>query len=392
MTTPVEIVGSGPAGLSAALAVLRSGGRAIVYEANPEVGHRFQGDFQGIENWTTSMDVLEELAALGIESTFEYKAFRECLFFDAGGREYVCRAELPLWYLVRRGTGPGTLDQALKEQALAAGVEFRFNTTRRHLPSGGIVAHGPRRVDAVAAGYVFETGCADGAFVVASDQLALKGYGYLLVWGGRGTIAACQFADFHNEKQYVERTVEFFREKIGFRMTNPRPFGGFGTLFSAPTARKGCLLYAGEAAGFQDALFGFGMRYALLSGHLAACAWLAGRPETYDRLWKERFGGLLKLAVVNRYSYERFGNRGYARSLRTLCAAPDARDWLRRYYGSGRLRRLIYPLAHRRLANKPELVNGCGEDCDCTWCHCRHGIQTDSDHDPGCGIQIGDGS
>jgi len=64
----------------------------------------------------------------------------------------------------------------------------------------------------------------------------------------------------------------FFREKVELKMTNPRPFGGFGNLYTGQAVRKGRLLYTGEAAGFQDALFGFGLRYAMLSGHLAARA------------------------------------------------------------------------------------------------------------------------
>lgn len=384
MKGPVEIVGAGPAGLSAALAIIRGGGRAIVYEGKGEVGARFHGDFQGLENWTTKGDVLDELASLGIEAGFDHKAFRECVFFGADGHEHLCRSKRPLWYLVRRGPEKGTLDRALKEQALDAGAEIRFETVHRHLPDGGIVAHGPHRVDAVASGYVFETDSPDGAYAVVSNRLAPKGYGYLLVWKGRGTIAACQFDDFHNGKRYVERTVEFFQKKVGVKMASARPFGGFGNLFAAPSPRKGRLLYAGEAAGFQDALFGFGMRYALLSGHLAGRAWLANGPETYDHLCEERFGDLLKLAVVNRYSYEKMGDSGYARLLKTLCSAPDPREWLRRYYGLGRLRKLIAPLLRQRLACKPELVAGCNKDCDCTWCQCGHSLQGRTAFDPCC--------
>lgn len=145
----------------------------------------------------------------------------------------------------------------------------------------------------MATGYIFETDCVDGAFAAVSDRLAPEEYAYLLVWGGRGTIAACQFADFHHSREYVERTVEFFRERVGFKMTNPRPFSGFGNLYTGHAVRKGRLLYAGEAAGFQDALFGFGLRYAMLSGHLAARAWLDGRPERYDFLCRKRFARLL---------------------------------------------------------------------------------------------------
>ena len=135
MQETIKIVGAGPAGLAAALTIAGQRGRAIVFERSPDVGHRFQGDFQGIENWTSDCDVLEELSSLGIVSTFEYTAFRECVFYDPYGGEHACRAAQPLFYLVRRGPGQGTLDQALKEQALAAGVEIRFNEERRHLRS-----------------------------------------------------------------------------------------------------------------------------------------------------------------------------------------------------------------------------------------------------------------
>jgi flavin-dependent dehydrogenase len=148
----IEIVGAGPAGLSAALTIARNGGRATVDERHPDVGARFHGDFQGLENWTTEGDVLEELASLGIQPTFEHTAFRECVFYDPAGREYVYRSPRPLWYLVRRGPVPGSLDHSLKAQALAAGVECRFETLREHLPEGGIVAHGPHRADAIGRG------------------------------------------------------------------------------------------------------------------------------------------------------------------------------------------------------------------------------------------------
>lgn len=375
MTAPVEIVGAGPAGLAAALAVTRAGGQARVYEANADVGSRFHGDFQGLENWTTTDDVLQELTAIGIEPRFEHRAFHECRFFTADGRDYLCRAQLPLWYLVRRGPGPKSFDHALKEQALAAGVKILFNTPCHHLPAGGIVAHGPRRVDAVSTGYLFETDRADGAYAAVSDRLAPGGYAYLLVWGGRGTLAACQFADFHNSRKYAERSLTFFRDKLGLKMANPRPFGGFGNLYAGPAVRKGRLLYVGEAAGFQDALFGFGLRYALLSGHLAARAWLAGEPESYDRLCRRRFARQQKLAAVNRYLYAGFGDRGYGRLLRTLQASADPRDWLRRFYGCGWARLLAYPLIRRRLGHKAELVAGCVAGCDCTWCRCQHALQ-----------------
>ena len=149
MSRTIEIVGAGPAGLSAALTVARAGGRAVVDERSDVVGKRFHGDFEGIENWTTEGDVLDELAGMGVEPTFDYAPFREMTIFDPHGEAHACASDKPLWYLIRRGPQAGTLDRSLQEQAEAAGVRIRFGTAQDHLPEGGIVAHGPRRADAI---------------------------------------------------------------------------------------------------------------------------------------------------------------------------------------------------------------------------------------------------
>lgn len=252
-------------------------------------------------------------------------------------------------------------------------MDLQLGRRLDHRPHGGIVAHGPHRPDAIAVGYTFATDRADGAYAAVSDDLAPKGYAYLLVCGGRGTMASCMFADFHNEKRYLARTVEFFRDRLGLALEAPVPFGGFGNVFASRRVRRGRRLFVGEAAGFQDALFGFGIRYAIVSGHLAAQAWLDGRPTAYDRLARDRLGGLLRLAIVNRYLYERLGNRGYARLMRAIDRTADARTWLRRFYTRGSLRRLLLPWARWRLGRKRALVrDDCPEGCDCTWCRCDH--------------------
>jgi len=365
---PIHIVGAGPAGLTAALAVARAGRQAVVHEQRCDTGGRFHGDLQGIENWTTPTDVLDELGQLGVEPTFDTHACREGAFYDPDGREYLYRSPHPLFYLVRRGKEPGTLDQQLKDQALEAGVEIRFRDPVTRLPQGGIVAGGPRGPDAIAVGYVFDTPRADGVFGTLSDRLAPKGYSYLLISRGRGTVATCLFDDFHREKLYLERTIDFFREKAGLQMRNPVRFGGTGNVLFPSTARHGEILFVGEAAGFQDALWGFGMRFAMLSGHLAAQAMLKSAPEDYDGLWRARLGDLLKVSIVNRCCFARMGDRGYVRLMRSIGRARDARDWLRRHYAPSPGKRLLFPFARRRFRSRRSPPGCAVSSCDCTWC------------------------
>lgn len=364
----IEISGAGPAGLAAALAISRLGKQACVYERHADVGRRFHGDFQGLENWTKDIDVLDELVEVGIELDFKYKPFNEINAFDPDGNEYCYKTQRPLFYLVQRGKQSGSLDYSLKQQTLKAGVEIRFNQALHRLPNGGIVTEGPHRADAIAVGYLFETDMADGAYAVVSDRLAAKGYAYLLIWDGRGTLASCLFADFHNESRYLERCVEFFTEKVGVKMQNPRRFGGSGNFFLPRSARKGGILYAGEAAGFQDPLFGFGMRSAILSGAAAGRALVSGKPEAYEQYWNKRLRPYQQTAATNRWFYNRLGDKGYRAIMRSLKEGQDAAQRLEHAYAPRWWKRILYYLyisKHFTPLLKPH------EGCDCTWCRCQ---------------------
>lgn len=372
MPKPVIVAGAGPAGLAAALAIAQGGGQARVLERRADLGARFHGDFQGLENWSTEGDVLEELAALGIQATFDYTPFYECVFFAPDGSEHVCRAARPLWYLVRRGPGSGTLDDALKTQAVAAGVQIELGQPADRLADGGIVAHGPRRADIIAVGYLFETDRADGAFGAVSNQLAPEGYSYLLISGGRATLATCLFTDFHNDRVYLERTVDYFKRKVGITLQGEKRFGGLGNMAVAPSLQRGKLLFAGEAAGLQDALFGFGMRYAMISGHLAGLAYGSGDLSSYQRACAQRLLPLSQAATANRYLYARSGALTQRMLLRRLCSAADARAWLGHRHRPRWWTRLVYQFARAdaRRRQRHGLEHRCREDCDCTYCRC----------------------
>ena len=85
----IDIAGAGLAGLSAAITAGRAGAQATVFDRDPDVGHRFHGEFQGLENLTMETDVLEELATIGIEPTFQCVPYYETILFDPTGRPHV---------------------------------------------------------------------------------------------------------------------------------------------------------------------------------------------------------------------------------------------------------------------------------------------------------------
>jgi flavin-dependent dehydrogenase len=367
--TGIEIVGAGPAGLAAAITLARAGRAVIVHEAQREVGYRFKRDLQGLENWTTGENALEVLQALGITTDFKLIPCREGTAFDAWGKAYAIRSVEPLFYMVERGSGPDTLDTALLRQAQGLGVEVRFDSRVQHMQGRAIFATGPKAADAIAVGYHFDTRMHDGFWAICDDDLAPQGYAYLLIMGGRGTVKSCMFTGFKQEAVYVQRTVEAFQRLVGLEMIDPRPHGGVGNFRIPVTARSGIHAVVGEQAGFQDTLWGFGMRVAITSGVLAARSLLEG--SDYDRLWRQALGDLMSAAVVNRALYNLLGNRGYRRALRRQEDYADARALLYRYYRPSLIKWLLAPLGrwYFRSQRKDESCNHL--DCSCVWC--RHG-------------------
>ncbi len=362
----VRIVGAGPAGLSAAIVLAGAGRRVVVHEAQAEVGRRFGRDFQGLENWSTVEDVLSILRKRGLNTDFTARPCHSGTVFDAWDDAYTVHSELPIFYLVERGSGPGSLDAALLRQARSEGVEVRFNSRVKQLRGEGILAAGPRVADAIAVGYQFDTDMEDGFWAICDDRLAPKGYAYLLIMAGRGTMKSCMFSDFKHERVFVERSLEAFRRLVGLEMKNPVFHGGAGNARIPAGAYNGRHPVAGEHAGFQDALWGFGIRTAILSGILAAQSLLTG--EDYDALWRRELLPQMQTSVINRALYALVGNRGYRWFLRRLASDKDIRRTLRRRYQPSRIKNLLKPWADGRYRSRRQDTSCDHVDCHCVWC------------------------
>ncbi len=378
----IQIGGAGPAGLAAAITLAKAGRRVLVHEAQAEVGHRFDGDLQGLENWSTQQDVLNLLREIGIATEFAMLPCDRGCAFDAWGERYELLGSKTLFYLVERGPGPGTLDTALLEQARGLGVEVRFNSRLDHLEGPGVLAAGPKAADAIAVGYHFDTTMGNGFWVILDDELAPQGYAYLLVMNGRGTVKSCMFSGFKQEHVHVQRTVAAFQRLVGLEMMNPRPHGGAGNFHIPTHAITGVHPVVGEEAGFQDFLWGFGIRYAILSGVLAARSLLKG--QDYDLLWRRELWPPMWSSMVNRVIFTMVGNRGYRWVLRrNQTQRWDAHRALHWIYQPGPFKRLLLPWARLRYHSQRRDESCDHVNCTCVWC--RHGDQRMAGTQKACG-------
>ena len=64
---PIVIMGAGLSGLAASIILAKGGRKVIIHDIRENSGARFDGDFQGLENWTTGTDFFDELREWGID-------------------------------------------------------------------------------------------------------------------------------------------------------------------------------------------------------------------------------------------------------------------------------------------------------------------------------------
>ena len=380
MSDTIQIIGAGPAGLTAAINLAKADRDVVVHEQNSDVGLRFNGDFQGLENWSTREDTIDFLSSVGVSINFLCKPYSELAVFTPSGRRHLVTFPRPLFYLVERGATETSLDQGLKRQAISSGVKFIWNDKVEEVKQGKtVVATGPKSADAIAKGMIFSTTHEDAAITFVDNRIAPKAYAYLLINGGKATFATCLFEDFRNESKYFHSGLERMKKLVEIDIHEPKEFGGFVNFFFKPATKGNRFLYVGESAGFQDGLWGFGMRYAMMSGYLAAQSIITG--ESYERLVQDKIEKLLEVSVADRLIFSMLGNRGYEKALSIVDKLEDPIAWLRKWYNPSTLKTVMFQVAkrwyHSRLTDKQCMH----VDCDCVWCRHRnqphgHGMES----------------
>lgn len=330
MAETVRIAGAGLAGLTCATTLARAGLSVEVYEKKTRLLPSSGPHTEGIRNYG-SIDAAQELQGVG----FSVTPFRTIQRTIRHSPNFMNSLVGPAYYLFMRGRESDTVDQSLYRQAKADGVRFRFG---RSLPlsEADVAASGPPKsgFNILGAGYTFS---AEGSSLEPDKVHALLDNrvapaGYLVITPGIrfhsiysvswtelrfGTLFAMTEAAFE---------IPWIRTILGTSRWVSK-INGRAFVSSDPIAAaiQGSTLFVGEAGGFQDAIAGFGFRYAVLTGALAGIAIRDG--QDYRALLKERFGSEFQDA----YRFREWLNRATNDDFDKLVALMGSQLTLKEY-------------------------------------------------------------
>ena len=333
MREAVRIAGAGLAGLTAALGLARAGYPVDVYESKTRFLPSSGPHTEAIRNYR-AVDALEDLHKVGfdirpfstVQRTFRYSPrFRNVLYG-------------PAHYLFMRGREDYTVDQALLRLAKASGVTFHFGKSL-DISKADVVATGPPkdRYNILGAGYTFS---AEGssldrtsAYGLFDDNVAPGGY--LVVTPGVEfhSIYSVSWTELRFERLLAMTESAFdipwIRNILGTSRWVGKIHGrAYYVRDPIQTAERDGVLYVGEAGGFQDAVAGFGFRYAVLTGGLSARAIVGG--EDYRELLRRTFGKEFEEAFDFRARLNLASNDDYDQMITSLGPEMSLQDYVSR--------------------------------------------------------------
>ena len=334
-----------------------------VHEAKSDVGTRFIGDLQIIEASSEREPVLAFLDRIGIERNFWMRPAHDATFYDHRNRPRTISSGEPFGYFIRRGAEPDTLDRGLLAQARALGATIIFNS---RLSDADVIATGPAAPDGLAREMTWHTTEPERVEVFFNHHLAPGGYSYLFILEGLATFGCAIVADFKKIDEYFEHSLHAAQRAHPFTVPAETRTGySYMNFHLKQSATRNGARFVGEAAGFQDYLFGLGIRYALTSGWLAARSILEER--SFDELWTRELGAKQKTSLVNRFLYEAGGNTGLSMFVRQAARAKDFNQYLSGWHAQTWWKTLLSPVIRRvwrhsgRCLHKP----------DAHWCRSR---------------------
>ena len=360
VTRRIDILGAGLSGLSAATILSREGYDVHVYEIRADSGARFDGDFQGIENWTSDTDFFDEMREWGFDPE-EFKATPFNIIDLIHPDDVITQpsTDKPAFRVVERGTDSHCIDQGFKRMAQAAGATIHYDT-RKALEECDIIAAGPKESSAIAFGEIFHTDHPNHVSFQLNDKLAPGAYSYLIIIDGIGLICTCLWRQQKKSSRYLNETIAWYEEHYELNRRPIKRVGGKGD-FSLPDRyiHEG-RYYVGEAGGLQDFMWGFGMRYAITSGALAAHS-IMERCD-YEKEIRGRLVPLVRASAINRFLMNRVSNRGFkmvaTHWVRDEKRHGDGLHFMKWVYQPGIFRRALWPVVKFAMLRRKQLKDG----------------------------------
>lgn len=296
----INIAGAGIAGMTAAINLKLSYQDVVVFEKGTTVGSNRHGDHEGLENWIFegSMDSFFQDHGFDL-SRIDTIPIHTFTVHSSENIPFEVRSTSPFFYMIQRGAETKHFDQQLYKQCQEAGVEFNFS--QKAPDHVEIDSTGTRRAAAYIKGINFHSSLPDQVHLLLGSIYAPKGYAYLIILNGHGTIATA-FKKNNKIKDPLKNTLQFYSQ-LGFNIPSGTIFGSRGSFSLMKMNFIDRPVRIGEAGGYQDLLFGFGMRMAMNSG-LAAAHLFNGDLDTANKIMKE-LDRKRKVSYVNRLLYER---------------------------------------------------------------------------------------
>jgi len=311
----IKILGGGISGLTAAINLKKAGFNVEVYEKKNYCG-KPTNDFQFLENWIYNEDVLSSLRKINIKTDFYIKPWRNQEILAPSLRRYSGESSNNLMYLIKRGKIKDSIDRSLEMQAKNNEVKIIYNSKLK-LSQADIIAIGPKKSTFIATGIKFKLKHLDRNICILDNNLSLKVYSYFIVNDNIGEIVCINPVGIKDCKSRLGMTVKIFEKVLNTKIKNiEENFSGIVNFDFMHKAKINNQYFLGEAAGFQDCLFGFGMVYAFKSGYCAAKSII--EDTDYNELWKKDFLKYLKISSNNRKVYEKLSNKNFEELIKLL--------------------------------------------------------------------------
>jgi flavin-dependent dehydrogenase len=312
----IKILGAGLSGLSSAITLARNGVEVEVFEKKSHAGGRFNRDFQGLRNFSNvnlNKDPIKEFEDIGIFLK-PYKNLKRIITFSRSHSFEVINNNNPIYYCVLRGKNNNSIDHQLEKLAIKYGVKINYKTTF-NINEVDIVATGPSKVDGIAYGGLYEdTNIDDAGYVFLDKEYSPDGYLYVLPGEKKGEAEVVNTAFTPTVK--MKKIKSLFNNAIknneilknilngATRISIQRGIGCY-TLSNKFFYKN--RYYVGESAGLQDATAGFGIRYAIISGYLAAQSIITNKD--YDNLLLNYFKSQLEFERNRKKNFKNLTNK-----------------------------------------------------------------------------------